>query len=74
MRQLVLLGSYLAATLRRGTPQAGSALLVRDPAQGLVEYGLILLMIMVVCIAIVALIGHDVSQVWYQRVLDSWPS
>jgi hypothetical protein len=42
-------------------------------AQGLVEYGLILLMIAVVCIVVVTLIGGDVSDVWYQKIVSSWP-
>jgi hypothetical protein len=58
---------------RRLAPQINMSLLAHVRAQGLVEYGLILLMIMVVCVAIVTVIGLDVSEVWYQKIVNSWP-
>jgi hypothetical protein len=61
------------AAARRLRPQIGVALFIHTRAQGLVEYGLILVMIMVVCIVVVTLIGQDVSKVWYQKIVDSWP-
>jgi Flp pilus assembly pilin Flp len=42
-------------------------------AQGLVEYALILVMIVVVCIVVVTLLGQNVSEAWYQKILDAWP-
>jgi predicted membrane protein len=58
---------------RRLVPQIDGALFAHARAQGLVEYGLILLMIVVVCVAIVTVIGFDVSEVWYQKIVNSWP-
>jgi hypothetical protein len=46
----------------------------RVPAQGLVEYSLLLLLIVVVCIAIVTMLGQTVSEAWYQKILDTFPS
>lgn len=42
--------------------------------QGLVEYGLILVLIAVVCIGILTTVGTTVSGLWYQRIIDSLPS
>jgi len=62
------------AALRRTLLRTWTLLLAPDPGQGLVEYGLILLMIVVVCIAIVTLIGNNVSGLWYKKIVDAWPS
>jgi hypothetical protein len=51
----------------------GCGALAHARAQGLVEYGLILLMIMVGCIVVVTLIGQDVNDAWYQKIVSSWP-
>ena len=69
---LVWLRMPLAAR-RRLMPYMRTTLFTHTRAQGLVEYGLILLMIMVVCIVVVALIGQNVSEVWYQKIVDYWP-
>jgi hypothetical protein len=58
---------------RRLTRQLGGALFAQAPAQGLVEYALILLMVVIVCVVVVTLIGQDVSQVWYQKIVNAWP-
>lgn len=42
--------------------------------QGLVEYGLILVMIMVVCVAILTVLGQTLSESWYDRLVTAWPS
>ncbi len=42
------------------------------PAQGLVEYGLVLVLVMVVCVAIVGATGQTISSVWYDRLLPAF--
>jgi hypothetical protein len=54
-------------------PRPGVLLFAHARAQGLAEYGLILLMMVVVCIVVITLIGQDVSNVWYQKIVDAWP-
>jgi hypothetical protein len=61
------------AARRRFALQGGVALFAHARAQGLVEYALILLMMVIVCIVVVTLIGQDVSQVWYDKILNAWP-
>jgi Flp pilus assembly pilin Flp len=43
------------------------------PGQGLVEYGLVLVLIMVVCVSILALVGHTLSAVWYNKIVEALP-
>jgi Flp pilus assembly pilin Flp len=43
----------------------------RRPGQGLVEYGLILVLIMVVCVAILAAVGSKVSNVYYTKLINN---
>lgn len=50
-----------------------SVLQSRVEAQGLVEYGLILVLIMVVVVSILTLTGQTVSEAWYQRILEAFP-
>ncbi|HMO56758.1 MAG TPA: hypothetical protein PKA05_04890 [Roseiflexaceae bacterium] len=45
-----------------------------SPGQGLVEYSLLLLLIVLVCIGIVTILGQTVSGVWYDRIINSWPT
>jgi hypothetical protein len=73
MQWLAWLQSNSVAERRWMRPRMDVALLAHARAQGLVEYGLILLMIMVVCIVVVTLIGQDVSDAWYQKIVSSWP-
>ena len=68
---LVWLRMPLAA--RRLMPHVRTTLFTHARAQGLVEYGLILVMIMVVCIVVITLIGQNVSEAWYQKIVDAWP-
>ncbi|GAB4188584.1 MAG: hypothetical protein OHK0022_00530 [Roseiflexaceae bacterium] len=49
-----------------------AAVLVRRPAQGLVEYGLILVLIMVVCVAILTVLGKNVSDAWYEKIVGAF--
>lgn len=44
----------------------------RARGQGLVEYGLILVLIMVVCVAIISMVGQSISEVWYQKLIQGW--
>ena len=40
--------------------------------QGLVEYGLILVLIMVVCVGILTMVGRTVSDVWYAKLVPAF--
>jgi Flp pilus assembly pilin Flp len=64
MRRLTSFGQLL----RR---QLYGLLVSHTTGQGLVEYGLILVLIAVVCVGILSLTGQTVSALWYQRVIDS---
>jgi hypothetical protein len=44
---------------------------LRTPAQGLVEYGLILVLVMVVCVAILTTTGRTISSVWYNKLVNN---
>ncbi len=37
------------------------------------EYGLVLVLIMVVCVGILTLVGNTVSSVWYDKIIESFP-
>jgi hypothetical protein len=43
----------------------------RGAGQGLVEYGLILVLIMVVCVGILSMTGQTISEVWYQKIINN---
>lgn len=43
------------------------------PAQGLTEYGLILVLIMVVCVVIIGTTGKTISEVWYNKLILRMP-
>lgn len=45
----------------------------RSAGQGLVEYGLLLIMIMIVCLGILTLTGVTLSDIWYTRALSRMP-
>ncbi|HEU4325667.1 MAG TPA: hypothetical protein VFS21_21180 [Roseiflexaceae bacterium] len=72
MQTVTLLRARLAEGYLRALAWLHAALLVRRPAQGLVEYGLILVLIMVVCVAILSLVGKNVSEVWYEKILGAF--
>jgi Flp pilus assembly pilin Flp len=71
MRRHLTLVSAQAAALGRNF----SAWLVarRMEGQGLVEYGLILVLIMVVCVGILTMTGSTISEVWYDRLINRLP-
>ncbi len=72
MRRLSSLTHKVREAVLQALLHLWTFILARSPAQGLVEYGLILVLIMVVCVAILATIGNTVSEVWYNRILQGW--
>jgi Flp pilus assembly pilin Flp len=46
---------------------------VRQHGQGLVEYGLVLVLIMVVCVAVIGMTGRTISTVWYNELINAVP-
>jgi hypothetical protein len=65
MQRLSACRRLLAAWLR-------PALVACRPAQGLVEYGLILVLIMVVCVVILTQVGQTLSNVWYAKLIPAF--
>ena len=57
------LRTMIWCSYRRRACQAG---------QGLVEYGLILVLIMVVCVAILTMVGQTLSSVWYTKLIPAF--
>ena len=74
MRQLTFLHSAYVGVAQRAAAWAQAMLFMRSPAQGLVEYGLILVLIMVVCVGILSIVGRTISNVWYTKLVNVWPS
>lgn len=50
----------------------GTRLATKVPGQGLVEYGLLLVLIMVVCVGILTVVGQTVSGVWYDKIIQAF--
>jgi hypothetical protein len=73
MRRFASQHRLYAARVYRWLIELWYSLLVRQPAQGLVEYGLILVLIMVVCVAILTAVGVTVNESWYQDIVDKLP-
>jgi Flp pilus assembly pilin Flp len=73
MRHVFPRVSALAATQAHRFTIALATLRARSEGQGLVEYGLILVLIMVVCVSILTLTGSTISEVWYTRLLGRMP-
>ncbi|MFV9504376.1 MAG: Flp family type IVb pilin [Oscillochloridaceae bacterium umkhey_bin13] len=73
MRRPLALLSHHAATLRRQLTVWMFAVRYPQPGQGLVEYGLILVLIMVVCVGILTLTGNTISEVWYEKLYKAFP-
>lgn len=72
MHTLTLLYGRLAALYWRMLAWLHAAAISRRPAQGLVEYGMILVLIMVLCVAILSIIGKNVSEAWYEPVTKAF--
>lgn len=51
--------------------RAWSSLRLHAPGQGLVEYGLVLVLIMVVCVGILTMTGNVISEVWYSKLVPA---
>ncbi|MFL5804460.1 MAG: Flp family type IVb pilin [Roseiflexaceae bacterium] len=73
MRRLASSHSALVAAAQRAAAWAQTMLFMRNPAQGLVEYGLILVLIMVVCVGILTMVGKSISAVWYTKLINGVP-
>jgi len=71
MRRLSTLSSTFSTAALRVMVWGSSLLSARRPGQGLVEYGLILVLIMVACVAILGAVGSKVSDVWYTKLINS---
>jgi pilus assembly protein Flp/PilA len=56
----------------RAMVRATAYVAARQQGQGLVEYGLILVLIMVVCVGILTLLGRTVSDVWYTKLVPAF--
>ncbi len=72
MRRLSTSFSALSTAALRTVTRETDLLAARHPGQGLVEYGLILVLIMVVCVAILTLVGKNVSELWYGKIVSGW--
>jgi len=73
MRWLSMLLCALSEMIQRKLWRLRACILARSPAQGLVEYGLILVLIMVVCVAILGATGQTLSTVWYEKIIPAFP-
>lgn len=73
MRRLSSLYRNLEEALQALFSRLWSLIVARSPAQGLVEYGLILVLIMVVCVGILTMVGQTTSDVWYNQLLGAMP-
>lgn len=45
----------------------------RAAGQGLVEYGLILVLVAVTVVGILTVVGQTVSSVWYEKIVEAMP-
>lgn len=70
-RHSALTPARAAPLARRLVDRIGLLLLRAAPGQGLVEYGLVLVLIMVVCVGILSLLGTTISTVWYDQLINS---
>lgn len=73
MQQLLLFLACFDVVMRRMVARIAACLMTRSSGQGLVEYGLILVLVMVVCIVIVAATGETVRDQWYAK-LQAFPN
>jgi hypothetical protein len=73
MRRLISPHTALVAATQRAAAWVQTVLFLRSQAQGLVEYGLILVLIMVVCVGILTTVGRTISNVWYTKLINGVP-
>ena len=71
MRRLSTYSSAISTAALRALIWGSNLLSDRRPGQGLVEYGLILVLIMVVCVAVLGAVGSKVSTVWYTKLINN---
>jgi hypothetical protein len=71
MRRLSILCSTFSTAALRAVVWGTNLMAARRPGQGLVEYGLILVLIMVVCVGILTAVGGKVSNVWYTKLINN---
>ncbi len=73
MRWLYCILSIFMDRIGRVIHRIRPCVFTRSPAQGLVEYGLILVLIAVTCVAILTITGQTISDVWYNRIILALP-
>ncbi len=71
MRWLDCIVTILMKKTRRVIYRIQPYVFTRSHAQGLVEYGLILVLIAVACVAILTIMGQSIHDVWYSRVIPA---
>ena len=71
MRRLSTFSSTFSTAALRVMIWGSNLLSARREGQGLVEYGLILVLIMVVCVAILGAVGAKVSNVYYTKLINN---
>ncbi len=72
MRRLYPQIRIRAAAVCRHIQAFGMRMFAHAPGQGLVEYGLLLVLIMVVCVGILTMVGQTVSTVWYDKIIQAF--
>jgi len=71
MRRLSTFSSTFSTAALHAMIWGSNLLSARRAGQGLVEYGLILVLIMVVCVAILGTVGSTVSDVFYNKLVNN---
>ena len=71
MRRLSTFSTAFSTAALRAMIWGSNVLSTRHAGQGLVEYGLILVLIMVVCVAVLAGVGSKVSSVYYTKLINN---
>ena len=71
MRRLSTFSSAFSTAALRAMIWGSNLLSARREGQGLVEYGLILVLIMVVCVAVLAGVGSKISYVYYTKLINN---
>jgi hypothetical protein len=73
MRRLSTFSTALSTAALRAMVWAAHQATSRRAGQGLVEYGLVLVLIMVVCVGILTMVGKTISNVWYAKLIPAFP-
>jgi pilus assembly protein Flp/PilA len=71
MRWLSTFSCAFSTAALRAMIWGSNLLSARRSGQGLVEYGLILVLIMVVCVVILGAVGSKVSNVFYNKLINN---